>query len=413
MAKPPLGAAFVEGLDISAYGIARSLGPHGVPIYALTDGVRDHLRFSRYCREAFVFSDDPNQPRAYAGDRIANDEVLCQSMLEWSSRFAEKPALFATSDWFTRFLCRKQRELSPRFLFHWVAPGLLDSIIDKGAMAGFCERAGVRVPRTHVTRTQDDLAGVARGFVYPCLVKPIHRYVAGFPSDGAKVFVAQTPERLEAFFDQYPQAKGATLLQEVIEGDDDQVFQCTALLSTTGQVAAFSTVRKLQQYPPGYGSMCYGRAERNDELAEEALKVIRALGYRGLASLEFKYRASDGGYYFIEMNTRLPWYNGLFAAAGVNLAQLAYLDLHGNAAPVTDLATQRDGTTWLSYHAYAKWYRATRLRRPISLARFTATLAGSTSYAWWNSADPAPFVWSQLYGIRGSAGNLVRRLGGR
>ena len=27
------------------------------------------------------------------------------------------------------------------------------------------------------------------------------------------------------------------------------------------------------------------------------------------------------------MNTRLPWYNGLFADAGVNLPYLAYLDL--------------------------------------------------------------------------------------
>ena len=55
--------------------------------------------------------------------------------------------------------------------------------------------------------------------------------------------------------------------------------------------------------------------------------MILALGYRGLGSLEFKYRHKDSGYYFIEMNTRLPWYNGVFADAGVNLPHLAYLDL--------------------------------------------------------------------------------------
>ena len=48
-------------------------------------------------------------------------------------------------------------------------------------MVRFCERAGVNVPRTHITQPDDDMAQVARDFVYPCLVKPIHRYTAGFP----------------------------------------------------------------------------------------------------------------------------------------------------------------------------------------------------------------------------------------
>jgi hypothetical protein len=36
-----ISPVFVEGLDISAYGIARSVGRHGVPAYALNDKLRD------------------------------------------------------------------------------------------------------------------------------------------------------------------------------------------------------------------------------------------------------------------------------------------------------------------------------------------------------------------------------------
>jgi D-aspartate ligase len=403
---------FVEGLDVSAYGIARSLGRHGIPVYALNDHLRDPLKYSRYVRECFVYPDDPAQPRAYAGDSVANEDVLCRLMLEWGARFPRKPVLFATSDWFARFLSNQQQRLVEKFLFHWVPGEVFNTIVDKGTMARFCETAGVKVPRTHITRAEDDMGQIARDFVYPCLIKPVHRYTANFPVESAKVLIAQTPAEAQAFFDKFPMMKGATLMQELIEGGDDQVFQYTALVNSGNQVAGFATVRKLRQYPPGFGSMCYGQTEKNEALAGEGLKLIKALGYRGLGSLEFKYREKTGGYYFIEMNTRLPWYNGIFADAGVNLPYLAYLDLTG--ATMTH-PVQVDGISWLGYHNYASWYRETRYRetrgeRPLSRTNFMSTVARARSYAWWNSADPKPFLASGILAARRTAGKLVRKL---
>ncbi|HEU4417033.1 MAG TPA: hypothetical protein VFT65_19755, partial [Candidatus Angelobacter sp.] len=221
--SPDISPVFVEGLDVSAYGITRSVGPHGVPVYALNDRLRDSLRYSAYVRECFIYPDDPSQPRAYAGDSVANEETLCGLLLEWGARFKSKPVLFATSDWFARFLSNQQHRLSDRFLFHWVPQDLFTTIVDKGRMVKFCEQAGVRVPRTHITCPEDDMDRVARDFVYPCLVKPIHRYTAGFPVESAKVLIAQTPAEAQQFFSKYPQLKGATLMQELIEGGDDQV----------------------------------------------------------------------------------------------------------------------------------------------------------------------------------------------
>jgi len=422
---------FVEGLDVSAYGIARSLGRHGIPVYALNDRLRDPLRFSRYCRRCFLFADDPSQPRAYAGDSVANEEELCRLMLEWGSGFARKPVLFATSDWFARFLSNQQQQLAEKFLFHWAPPELFTTIVDKGLMVRFCERAGVRVPRTHITSPADNMPRVACNFVYPCLIKPVHRYTAGFPVEAAKVLLARDAHQALDFFEQYPQLKGGTLMQELIEGGDDQVFQCTALVDQKGEIAAYSTVRKLRQFPPGFGSMCYGRTERNDAMASEAFRLLRALGYRGLGSLEFKYREDDGRYYFIEMNTRLPWYNGLFADAGVDLAYLAYLDLTRqedpappSSAPLSPVqtalpqsevllppSTQREATTWVSFHNYAGWFRATRNQPEMGPARFFSHIFGARSYAWWNRHDPAPFFASLMLAARHVAGRILSLLG--
>src|SRR5689334_15946609 len=189
-----IAPVFVEGLDVSAYGITRSLGRHGIPVYALNNTLRDPLRFSSYVRECFLFADDPTQPRSYAGDSVANEDVLCGLMLEWGARFENKPVLFATSDWFARFLSNQQAKLREKFLFHWVPPDLFNTIVDKGRMVQFCQRAGVRVPRTHITQPGDDMDAVTRNFVYPCLVKPVHRYTAGFPVETAKVLIAPNAE---------------------------------------------------------------------------------------------------------------------------------------------------------------------------------------------------------------------------
>jgi D-aspartate ligase len=403
--------ALVEGLDVSAYGIARSLGRHGVPVYAINNHLRDALRRSRYCRGCFIFPDDPTQPRAYAADSVANEDILVPLLMDWAEHLPGRPVLFATSDWFARFLAMRRQQIESRFQFHWIDPELFTTIADKGRMAAFCQSAGVRVPRTHVAREDDDIEAIARDFPYPCLVKPVHRYTASFPVETAKVFVAQTAEELKGFFARFPQMKGATLVQELIEGGDDQVFQCTALVNNAGEIAAYSTVRKLCQYPAGYGSMCYGRTEPNETLAAEALKLVRALGYRGLGSLEFKHRKRDGGYYFIEMNTRLPWYNGIFADAGVNLPHLAYLDATGQATPSRALPRQRENTAWISFHNYSQWQRETRGSAPAPLSTWLTAVTRAQSYAWWNWQDPAPFLASCWLSLRRWLGALLRRLG--
>jgi predicted ATP-grasp superfamily ATP-dependent carboligase len=139
--------------------------------------------------------------------------------------------------------------------------------------------------------------------------------------------------------------------------------------------------------------------------------------------MEFKYRQKDGGYYFIEMNTRLPWYNGIFADAGVNMAYLAYLDLAQEKAPAGEkesrsenangegLPSQRDRVTWVGYHNYASCRRETRSARSISLPKFISTVASAKSYAWWNRDDPRPFLASGMLAARRTAGTVLRKIG--
>jgi hypothetical protein len=119
----------------------------------------------------------------------------------------------------------------------------------------------------------------------------------------------------------------------------------------------------------------------------------------------------------MELNTRLPWYNGLFADAGVNLPYLAYLDLasglSAHNAPGFAPPQQHDGTTWVGYRNYAACFREIgfgKTVRPISRMTFLGHVARSKSYGWWNAADPKPFLASGVLAARRVAGSVLRRL---
>ena len=79
-----------------------------------------------------------------------------------------------------------------------------------------------------------------------------------------------------------------------------------------------------------------------EELVESALELLRALGFAGIAQVEFKRDAGDGQFKFIEVNPRLWQWHELAASCGVDLPWIAYLDLLGEPVrPVTSRGRRR------------------------------------------------------------------------
>jgi predicted ATP-grasp superfamily ATP-dependent carboligase len=245
-----------------------------------------------------------------------------------------------------------------------------------------------------VTEDREDIAGATGSFPFPCIVKPVRSFNTPFPS-GKKNFVAESSRQLVDFYRQHPNLVGKTLWQEIIEGDDDSIHQCTLLIRKSGEVGPATCVRKIRQYMPGYGIMSFGHSERNDCLVTQSVRLLNQLNYRGLASLEFKYR-SDGRCYFIEMNPRLPWYNSLFADANVNISYFAYLDLTESGVQVAPVE-QRNDVYWLSFTKDLGSFLRKGKRDPVSAFQWLRSILAARSHAWWDWRDAKPFLASTLH----------------
>ena len=387
--------AFVSGLEMSGYGIVRSLGRAGVPVFALTDGVEDFGHSSKYCRVIGTYSgnDDEN--------------LVCEKLVACGKSFPEKPVLFVTSDWFALLAARHQEELSPYYEFHWVPAETLACVTHKARIHQFCEQHDVLVARTHFTQPGEDLGRSARDFLFPCLVKVVRHFDrAALPPVDLLVFHS-TAELLE-LYNRHPELRGKTLWQEIIEGDDDNVFECNVLIRKSGEAGGIACVRRLRQYPPRFGMMSYGRSEENESVIAETLRLLGLLDYRGLANVEFRYRPKDGRYYFIEMNPRLPWSTPLFTKAGVNLPYRAYLDLIG-AGDDAFRARQEDGVYVLSFNHDAGWYARTRREREIGFWEWLRSMRKARAHAWWDWRDPKPGLRAALHLSRVALRKLLKR----
>lgn len=370
--------AFILGLGENGYGIVRSLAREGVAVAGFFTGPEEFGRYSKYCETHFL---PPS----------LDDAEICRILVDRGARAGERPALFASSDYYTLFLARHRELLSRHFRFHWAGADHLARIVDKARMSRFCSEAGVLAPRTHVTLPDEDLDRLAGRLPFPCLIKPNRTFNTPFPRQ-LKNFVAGSRGEFLAFYRAHPELKGTTICQEIIEGGDENIFQCTVLVRGSGAAGAVFCARKLHQFRPGYGVMCFGRSEDNADLSAQAMQLLRFLRYRGLASLEFKFRAEDGRYYFIEMNPRLPWYNALFVDAGVNLPYLAYLDLAGARQSEPMDVRQRNGVHWINFRLDAGWFAWTWRRGRVRLLAWLRALAQARSYAWFDWHDPKPFL---------------------
>jgi len=264
------------------------------------------------------------------------------------NQFNQNPVIFSCGEKPAAMLAEHADLLSKHFNFHWTKPDKLYRIIDKSRTPDLCRKAGIAYPMTHVTSPEEDIAVAAKKFTFPCIVKPNliaqgWKVRGGFPG---RYLIAKSPHELIEFYEKFPSLRGGTLWQQLIEGQDNSIFQCTALISRTGKVVASVCVRKLRQTPKGYGSMSYGRTEWNSEVVSRTMKLVNTLGLTGYISAEFKYQNTTGEYYFIELNPRLPAYNAFFPLTGINLANLGYLELAGKNLP--DQHFQRNNVYWMT-----------------------------------------------------------------
>lgn len=208
---------------------------------------------------------------------------------------------------------------------------------DKRATTALAESLGIRVPRTVEVKSAAEAARQAELVSYPVVLKPRsseEERGGRVRATGAPVYARDTAE-FAAAFAELRERCSAVLVQEYVEGAGAGYF---ALMHHGELRAEFAHRRIRDVRPTGSGSAVRASVQPDPRLREAGLAVLGALGWHGVAMVEFRL-PPDGPPAFLEVNGR--FWNSLPLAiyAGVDFpALLARMAEHGDIPPAPGYA---------------------------------------------------------------------------
>jgi D-aspartate ligase len=370
----------VLGGDSQGLGIARSLGAHGVPVCVIDDEP-SIARASRYVQHAVRVPD------------LRSEQGLLDALALARARHGLAGwVLYPTRDENVASIAAHRDELTPHFRVPTPALDSVRFLWDKKETYQLAGQLGIATPRTWFPRTEADLAGIeADG---PLVVKPSVKEHF-FYQTGVKAWRADGPAELA---DKFRRAAaivpdGEVIVQEMIPGGtDEQYAYCTFFAA--GQPSASMTVQRCRQHPSDFGrASTYVRTITLPELAGPAARLLRAIGYYGLAEVEFMRDPRDGTYRLLDVNARTWGYHTLGRRAGVDFPYLLFRDQTGQQDGRDGQARAKPGVSWVRLVTDVpnalRDLRAGRLRRP----GYLRSLLTADTEAVFSVSDPLPGLY--------------------
>lgn len=334
-----LPAAVVFNSHITGLAVARSLGRRGVPVIALDRDPKGYALASKY---ATVTARCPNV--------LEDEEEFIRYLLDLGAMLERPGVLYPTNDEWVLAVNRHRARLERCFIIPFSGPDIVEPVLDKARLYGTAHELGIPIPRTW-DLGREDPATVAAALPYPCIVKPTEQR-SFYDVFGDKAWRIGSPAEFRAALDR---AAGHPLVaQEIVGQGLTDFYSVCSYIGNDGEAHGTFVGRKLEQYPPDFGTGCLVAAEGPAAIAERGVRILKAFGYRGISEVEFIYDARDGEHKLLDVNTRVWKWIGLPIAAGVDLPWLAYADATGTpeVAPPA-----RAGLIW----TYARDYIALRL----------------------------------------------------
>lgn len=311
----------VIGGDLLAYTWVRCFHEtYGIVPIVLTGLPIKQIEKSRLCENRIVADMDQ-------GDNLM--DALRTVGAELAAAGKVGLVLSCASDWYVRTLSQNKAELEQWYVVPYIDFPLLDEITQKERFYAICEELDVPYPKTWVYDCSDTQARIpVEDFTYPLIAKPSNsaRYhYANIPNQ-KKIYTIETPEELTQLFSdlQASPYDKELIVQDLIPGADDGLRTITCFSDKDGEVRVWSTGRVLLEdhVPTAIGNPVCIMLDRNDEIAAQAAKFLKHVGYRGFSNFDVKYDPRDGSYRFFEVNTR-PGRNTIYMQiGGANIVKL-------------------------------------------------------------------------------------------
>jgi D-aspartate ligase len=357
-------------------GIVRSLGRLGIPVYYVHASWWEPAFSSRYCRGRHLLNIE----------RVSPEEGIAR-LLEIGRKLGGRPILIPTTDQWTTWVAEHAAALEEAYRFPCQDASLVRTLCDKSRMQDLAHQIGVPTAQAVVPHSKEDVERFLETAVFPVMVKATD--AGSFRRDtGGTKFVIQTPGELLAVYAKAEDCENPNfLIQEFIPGDD---WMFDGYFDKNSECVFGVTGKKIRRFPVNTGVTSLGICLRNETVEKTTAHFMKAIGYRGILDIGYRYDRRDGQYKVLDVNPRIGCTFRLFAADnGLDVARMLYLDMTGQAIPAWQAV---EGRKWIVEDF--DLYSALRSRRDhsLSLKEWAESLRGVQEAACFALDDPLPFL---------------------
>jgi predicted ATP-grasp superfamily ATP-dependent carboligase len=306
----------LDGFWNKALAAVRSLGERGLSVAVGAETRLAPAMFSRYCRRRFVYPSALGRPADFlealkqelAGGRY---DVLLPMELDTQL-----------------LLTRGRARLGERVRIPFADADQTLRVDDKGFLACFAKEQGIDCPATFLPSGTEEAAALAPALPYPVLLKPRHS------SGGRGIVRVDGPERFLAAYRAVEAGYPLPIVQECLP-PGGEALGVAVLMNWASEPRASFAYRRLREYPLSGGPSTLRESVGDPRLCESTERLLVALGWTGVAMVEYKVDPRDGRPKLLEVNPRF-WgslHHGI--VCGVDFPFLLYrLAMEGDVARI-------------------------------------------------------------------------------
>jgi len=370
----------VVNCDLGALSIMRTLGYLGVDVYGVSNDPRAHALSSRYCRGKFLI--------AYGQE---DHEALVEGLMEIRVQFDCRPILIATSDDTAIGVAEHYERLSDAYTIAQNGGALVSTLADKMKMFDLAIEKHLPTPQTILPTTLAEAEAYARTVDYPVVLKGAMGNRLYEQTGKKMVFVDSVDELLTQYERLQDPERPNLMIQEVIPGDDDQVYIFNGYFNADSDCLVGYTRRKIRQYPVHVGCASLGECCWVEEVAEITTSFMKEIGYRGILDIGYRKDPRDGRYKVLDINPRVGQAFRIFVSENdLDVVRALYLD-HTNQTLPSD-SPRREGRRWIiedyDFVSTLDYFR----EGSLSIREWLGSFRGLQEGAWFALRDPVPFL---------------------
>ena len=322
----------------SALAIIRSLGRRGIVCDIAGNEKKPISAYSKYSSKYYHYPSPLTDTELFV-DRIA--EIL---------EFQEYDLVIPVTEQTLIPISESNKLHRWKSIFAIADQESLARVLDKAKTFSLAKDCSIPFPFSYHVKEISDIDRLAENLRYPVVLKP-----------GQSIPNSETRRQLSvSYVFNYEELLAgcklllpycSVILQEYIQGIGTGI----ELLADHGQIVYSFQHQRLHEIPLTGGGSCYRKSIRvNPELHEASQKLIRALGWHGVAMVEFKFMPETGEYWLMEINGRFWGSLPLATAAGADFPYMLYDLLVNHRKPVNQEYRENIYCRKLSSDIY--WY---------------------------------------------------------